>query len=85
MKFGVSKILPNSLTKWLSPKVDGNNGRRRRHEEIDSDESYTMATTSSAPHPIIGSRINNRNYYDAAQSMVPPTKKQRTTSVSNTK
>lgn len=85
MKFGVSKILPNSLSKWLSPKVDGNNGRRRRHEEIESDDSDTSRNASpiisTAQNPLLMNRRNNINYHNAPQSMVPPTKKQKTTSV----
>lgn len=81
MKFGVSKILPNSLSKWLSPKVDKNNGRRRRHEEIESDDSDVGQNTSTVHNTLNESRNNCLNYQNA-QKLVPPTKRQRTTLVS---
>lgn len=74
MKFGVSKILPNSLSKWLSPKVDGNNGRRRRHEEIESDESDSSRGISLLTAQ--ESAVMRQN--DLHLTQVPPSKKQRT-------
>lgn len=74
MKFGVSKILPNSLSKWLSPKVDGNNGRRRRHEEIESDESDTSRGISL----LTAQQTAVLRQNDIHSTQVPPSKKQRT-------
>lgn len=77
MKFGVSKILPNSLSKWLSPKVEGNNGRRRRHEEIESDESDLSRGISLLRAQ--QSALMRQN--DIHSTQVPPSKKQRTITV----
>lgn len=79
MKFGVSKILPNSISKiskWLSPKVDGNS-RRRRHDEIDSEDDGD--SSPSQPLPI--QQRTGGNYQLGGLSVPPPSKKQRTFTV----
>lgn len=80
MKFGVSKILPNSISKiskWLSPKVDGNS-RRRRHDEIDSeDEADSPPSQQTLP---IQQRTGG-NHQMGGVSVPPPSKKQRTFTV----
>lgn len=77
MKNSVSKILPTSLSKWLSPKVDANSGRRRRHEELESDDDEVNRNASSATATTVGSRYNAYT----SQSTAPPSKKQKTFSV----
>lgn len=79
MKFGVSKILPNSLSKWLSPKVDATTARRRRHEEIDSDED-APATDGSPLASVAGNRYQTTPQLAAP----PPNKKKKTFTVSKT-
>lgn len=77
MKFGVSKILPNSLSKWLSPKVDTNN-RRRPYSEIESDED----ASPSIPSQLL-SQANSPNSQTATQSSIaPPSKRQKIFTVS---
>lgn len=75
MKFGVSKILPNSISKWLSPRVDGIT-RRRRHDELESEEdddaSPSQRTTQIRP---------GSNHQTVGISAPPPSKKQRTYTV----
>lgn len=77
MKFGVSKILPNSLSKWLSPKVDASTARRRRHEEIDSDEDG--GTRDGSP----SANVTDSRYQTTPQlAAPPPNKKKKTFTVS---
>lgn len=77
MKVGVSKILPNSLSKWLSPKVDANNARRRRHDEIDSDDDPANRTSSP-----LASGSNVRYQSTPESTAPPPNKKKKTFTVS---
>lgn len=77
MKFGVSKILPNSLSKWLSPKVDVSSARRRRHEEMDSDDEN--ANRNSSPL----ASVSDERYQTTPQlGAPPPNKKKKTFTVS---
>lgn len=71
MKFGVSKILPNSLSKWLSPKVDGNSARRRRHDELDSDDE--QANRNSSPL----ASVSNERYQVTPELAAPPPNKRK--------
>lgn len=68
MKFGVSKILPNSLSKWLSPKVDA---RRRRHEEMDSEDE----STNRNDLPLAA--LAGSHYQDTPQLAAPPPNKKK--------
>lgn len=77
MKFGVSKILPNSLSKWLSPKVDANSARRRRHDELDSDDEQTNRNSSP-----LASVSNDRYQLTPELTQPPPNKRKRTFTVS---
>lgn len=77
MKFGVSKILPNSLSKWLSPKVDATTARRRRHDEIDSDDENANRTSS----PLV-STLDERYQATPQLGAPPPNKKKKTFTVS---
>lgn len=74
MKFGVSKLLQNSLSKWLSPKVEVGTGRRRRHEEIDSDDEPINQNTSPATTVALDSR-----YQQTPQLAAPPPNKKKKT------
>lgn len=78
MKFGVSKILPNSLSKWLSPKVDANTARRRRHDELDSDDE--QAQRNSSPIASVSDE-RFRGTHDLAAAP-PPNKRKKTFTVS---
>lgn len=78
MKFGVSKILPNSLSKWLSPKVDANTARRRRHDEMDSDDDH--ANRTSSPLASVSDERHRGNPDLAAAP--PPNKRKKTFAVS---
>lgn len=79
MKFGVSKIFPNSLSKWLSPKVDETTARRRRHEEIDSDEDGGARDDSTSAN------VTDSRYQTTPQlAAPPPNKKKKTFTVSKT-
>ena len=71
MKFGVSKILPNSLSKWLSPKVDANSARRRRHDEIDSDDEQARQNSS----PLAS--VSNEMYQTTPELPAPPPNKRK--------
>lgn len=73
MKFGVSKILPNSLSKWLSPKVDANTARRRRHDELDSDDEQAQRNSS----PIAS--VSDERYRGTLDSAAPPPNKRKKT------
>lgn len=77
MKFGVSKILPNSLSKWLSPKVDATSARRRRHDEIDSDDENANRTISP-----LASASDERYQATPQLGAPPPNKKKKTFTVS---
>lgn len=78
MKVGVSKILPNSLSKWLSPKVDASIARRRRHDEIDSDDE--TANRNESPLAI----ATDSRYQTTPQlGAPPPNKKKKIFTVSN--
>lgn len=77
MKVGVSRILP-SISNWLSPKVDVTNARRRRHEEIDSDDD-AGAVRGNFP----ATTATDIRYQTTPQmSAPPPNKKKKTFSVS---
>ncbi|XP_055303335.1 nuclear pore complex protein Nup153-like [Sitodiplosis mosellana] len=73
MKFGVSKILPNSLSKWLSPKVDATTARRRRYNEIDSDEDG--GTRDGSPSVT----VTDSRYQTTPQLAAPPPNKKKKT------
>lgn len=77
MKSRVSNILPNSLSKWLSPKVDATTARRRRHEEMDSDED--VGARDDSP---LNAMTNSRYQQTPQLAAPPPNKKKKTFSVS---
>lgn len=70
MKFGVS-LLQNSFSKWLSPKVEGI-GRRRRHEEMDSDDESINRNIS----PVVAT---GSTYQTTPQLAAPPPNKKKKT------
>lgn len=80
-------MLPNSISKWLSPKVDAQNNRRRRHDELDSEEEETEQNRSTAFGNISTPLVSrNNNYAQGAASTVtaaPPNKRQRIFTVSS--
>lgn len=77
MKFGVSKILPNSLSKWLSPKVDMSNARRRRHEEMDSEDEIPNRNEL-----LLGAPVSSQYQTTPQLAAPPPNKKKKTFTVS---
>lgn len=78
MKVGVSRILPKSFSKWLSPKVDVTNARRRRHEEMDSDEDGAVRVDGSP-----AATLSDIRYQTTPQlAAPPPNKKKKTFTVS---
>lgn len=80
VKCSVSKMLPSSISKWLSPKVDvQNNNRRRRRDEVDSDDDETERNPSLTRANRLPSFLSRTNT-DSAPTPVataPPTKRPR--------
>lgn len=85
MKRRVSQILPDTFSKWLSPKTDLNNSRRRRYEEIESEIDNTMLDrNNSLSSPLTSTLLESRNNNSITglMSNTPPNKKQKLYSVS---
>lgn len=86
MKCSVSKMLPNSISKWLSPKVDAQNSRRRRHDDLDSEEEDTEQNRSLAFGNVPSSLVSRSNNFAQGSAVTvaaaPPTKRQRIFTVS---
>lgn len=77
MKCSVSKILPTTISKWLSPNVDTQNNRRRRYDELDSeeDDTYRNQPTAHGNVPVLQRAATTG-------AIAPPTKRQRIITVS---
>lgn len=76
MKCSVSKMLPNSFSKWFSPKMDLNNSRRRRHDELDSEDDDTERNRSPIVVSHSSTQIESRNNNDLVRmATAPPNKK----------
>lgn len=85
MRTHVSKILPNSLSKWLSPKTEANNSRRRRREELDTDdEDNNGANLQPSGTTSTHNRVNN-TVDSVAINSSPPNKRKKLLSVRTTR
>lgn len=71
VKTHVSKILPSSLSKWLSPKLDTSTNRRRRRNELESDDEDNSLTTTPLSEATASLRTHNNNDASIVNSSPP--------------